>query len=262
MTSLTRSSERTAGRSVYTGRPAGIFTILITGVIAVAAVVTAVTSDENRVVTVCVGAFMGAVCLMMVLSQRRSRAAWSASTLDGAPAWRMSLGDAGQVPAAALVLSTTGVVLVVLAALADHTGVRVVLAALALFMLVLSAEFWRIWVRRPDLTVSADRLRYRGPGIDVDLDWNDVGVIDFGNLGSGRGALRATAARGAPSYRFELRRLVLPTDRVPEPAGIEIRTGLVPEVVALSKLLRTLHAADRSGREAMITRGLPDASGL
>lgn len=71
--------------------------------------------------------------------------------------------------------------------------------------------------------------------------------------------MRATP--GATSYDYQLRRTLLPTDRVPDPPGIHVRTGMVPDEPALRRLLATLHQAGRDGRESMIARGLPEASG-
>ena len=66
---------------------------------------------------------------------------------------------------------------------------------------------------------------------------------------------------GAASYDYQLRRTLLPTDRVPDPPGIHVRTGMVPDEPAVRRLLAALHLAGRDGRESMIARGLPEASG-
>ncbi|MBA3783737.1 MAG: hypothetical protein H0X12_18055 [Nocardioides sp.] len=69
------------------------------------------------------------------------------------------------------------------------------------------------------------------------------------------------AAVDAPSYRQRVSRFLLPTDRVPDPPGVHLRVGLIPDEPRLRRLLQAMHAGGRSTREAMIGRGLPDASG-
>ncbi len=258
---LMRSSERVAGRSWATSVPAVILTTLIAGSLGAGALWGAWDSAENRVFNVLLGLFMLSVSLVMLSGLRRSRARWSATTLDGRPGWRLAIGDPVQLPAVALVACTIGVGFVAMALSVRNAGGWIVFGPFAAFMLAVGAEMLRIWIRRPHFTVTADRLLYRGPGIDVELGWNDVEAIAFGDLGSPRGALQVAAMRDATSYRYELHRLVFPTDRAPEPAGIEIRTSLLPDVVGLKSLLQTMRVGGPSVREALISRGLPEESG-
>ena len=258
---MTRSSERIAGRSVYTSLPVGIFTLAITGVIGVGGLWQAATRSEGRVLNLVVGAFMLSVALMVALGLRRSAATWRATELDGRPAWAMPLGEGGQVPAVALVVSVLGVGLAVGAVATDRTGARLVSGVLALFMLVLGAEMWRIWLRKPELRISADRIEFHGTGIDSELAWDDVELVLHDHLGTRWAALVITAVPGAPSYRYRLSRFLLPTDRVPDPPGIHLRLGLLPDERQLRRILRDMHVGGRPVREAMISRGLPEASG-
>lgn len=251
-----------AGRNAFTSRPVGIFTALITGLIGAGALYLAATTEERRLLNLVIGAFMLSVAAMMVLAQRRSVATWRRTELRGRPAWAMSLGERGQVPAVALVATTLGLGLALAAVLDDRTGVRVVAGLPALLLLVVAAEMWRAWSRRPELRISADLVQLHGPGIDSELAWDDVGVVEHANLGTRWAALVLTATAGAPSYHWRLSRFLLPTDREPDPRGIHLRFGLVPDEARLRRVLRELHLADRARREAMIGGGMPSDAGF
>lgn len=250
-----------AGRNAFTSRPVGIFTALLTGLVGAGALYLAATSEERRLLNLVLGAFMLSVAAMVALGQRRSVATWRRTELGGGPAWAMMLGERGQVPAVALVATTLGIGLTLAAALDDRTGVRVVAGIPALFLLVLAVEMWRAWSRRPELRISADLIQLHGPGIDSELGWDDVGVVVHENLGTRWGALVITAAGDASSYRWKLSRLLLPMDREPDPPGIHLRFGLIPDEPQLRRILRDMHVGDRAAREAMISRGLPADSG-
>ena len=144
-------------------------------------------------------------------------------------------------PAVALVLTTLGIGLALAAVLDDRTGVRVAAGVPALLLLVVAAELWRAWSRRPELRISADLVELHGAGIDSELAWDDVGAVVPENLGTRWAALVLTAAAGAPSYRWTLSRFLLPTDREPDPPGIHLRFGLVPDEAQLRRVLRELH---------------------
>lgn len=250
-----------AGRNALTSRPAGIFTALITGLIGVGALYLAATSEERRLFNLVLGAFMLSVAVMVTLGQRRSVAVWEQAQLEQRPAWSMRIGERGQVPAVAMVSTTLGIGFALGAVLGGSPGVTVVCTVLALFMLVLAAEFWRMVLRRPELRISADLIQLHGPGIDSELRWDDVGVVAHEHLGTRWGALVITAVRDAPSYRWSLSRFLLPMDREPDPPGIHLRFGLIPDEPRLRRILRDMHAGDRARREAMISRGLPSDSG-
>ena len=258
---MTRSSERLAGSSFATSQPVGIFTVVITGLVGLGGLYVAAVEEERRLSNVVIGAFMLSVCVMVLLGLRRSVATWELAELQGRPAWSMRIGERGQLPAVASVLTTLGVGFALGAALGGNPGVAVLCAPLALFLLVVAAELWRAWARRPELRISADLIQLHGPGIDSELAWEDVGVVVHEHLGTRWGALVITAVRGAPSYRWKLSRLLLPTDREPDPAGIHLRFGLVPDEPQLRRILRDMHVGGRAGREAMISRGLPADSG-
>ncbi|WP_210651675.1 hypothetical protein [Nocardioides sp. SYSU D00065] len=254
---MTRSSERVAGRNAFTSRPVGIFTVLITGVIGVGALWLAGTRDDQRLLNGVVGAFMLSVAVLVALGQRRSVSTWRRTELRGRPAWALGLGERGQVPAVAVVLTVLGAGLALAAVLDDRAGVRVVAGLPAVFLLVLAAEMWRAWARRPELRISADLVELHGAGIDSELAWDDVGAVVHENLGTRWAALVLTAVAGAPSYRWRLSRLLLPMDREPDPPGIHLRFGLVPDEAQLRRVLRDLHVADRARREAVISSRLP-----
>jgi uncharacterized membrane protein YfcA len=251
-----------AGRNAFTSGPATLFTVLVTGVIGVAGLVLAATREEQRLVNVVVGVFMLSVAVMVALGRRASASTWRRTELRGRPAWAVALGERGQVPAVAVVLTTLGLGLALAAVLADRTGVRVVAALPALLLLVLAAEMWRTWSRRPELRISADLLELHGPGIDSELAWDDVGAVVPENLGTRWAALVVTAAAGAPSYHWRLSRFLLPMDREPDPPGIHLRFGLVPDEAELRRVLRDLHGADRARREALISGSLPGEPGF
>ena len=251
-----------AGSNVFTSRPVGIFTALVTALIGAAGLYLAATSEERRLLNLVIGAFMLSVAAMVVLGQRRSVSTWRRTELRGRPAWALALGERGQVPAVALVLTTLGIGLALVAVLDDRTGVRVVAGVPALFLLVLAAEMWRAWSRRPELRISPDLVELHGPGIDSELAWDDVGAVVPENLGTRWAALVLTAAADAPSYRWTLSRFLLPTDREPDPPGIRLRFGLVPDEAQLRRVMRELHVADRARREAMIGGGLPSDAGF
>jgi hypothetical protein len=242
---------------VWGGRPVAWLSAAILGVIAIAAGYVAVTQSGNRVFNLCVAA-IAAVCALMLAASTRTRGQrWERVDLDGVPAWALSLTGAGSVPTVALVCTTFGVAFGVGALSADSPGLAVVLGLLGLLMLVVGAEMWRVWARRPALTVTADRILLRGPGIDAELGWDDVGTVDYQALGTRWAAVLVSAATNATTYHYRLRRFLLPTDRVPDPPGIAVRVGLVPDAPALLNLLRAMHTGGRSGRDAMIGRGLP-----
>jgi hypothetical protein len=250
-----------AGRNAFTSCPVGIFTALITGLIDVGALYLAATSEERRLLNLVLGAFMLSVAAMVVLGQRRSVTTWEQAQLQQRPAWSMRIGERGQVPAVALVCTTLGLGFALGAALGDNPAVAVLCAVLALFMLVLAVEFWRVMLRRPELRISADLIQLHGPGIDSELGWDDVGAVVHEHLGTRWGALVITATRDASSYRWKLSRLLLPMDREPDPPGIHLRFGLIPDEAQLRRILRDMHVGDRAAREAMISRGLPADSG-
>ena len=251
-----------AGRNAFTSRPLGIFTALVTGLIGAGALYLAATSDEQRLLNVVLGAFMLSVAAMVVLGQRRSVATWRRTELRGRPAWALALGERGQVPTVALVLTVLGLGLALAAVLDDRTGVRVAAGLPALLLLLLAAELWRAWSRRPELRISADLVELHGPGIDSELAWDDVGAVEHANLGTRWAALVLTATAGAPSYHWRLSRFLLPTDREPDPPGIHLRFGLVPDETQLRRVLRELHLADRPRREALVAGGLPSDAGF
>jgi Flp pilus assembly protein TadB len=120
---------------------------------------------------------MLSVAVMVTLGQRRSVAVWEQAQLEQRPAWSMRIGERGQVPAVAMVSTTLGIGFALGAVLGGSPGVTVVCTVLALFMLVLAAEFWRMVLRRPELRISADLIQLHGPGIDSELRWHDVGVV-------------------------------------------------------------------------------------
>ncbi|MGF9760441.1 hypothetical protein AAII07_35160 [Microvirga sp. 0TCS3.31] len=249
------------GRSVFTSRPVGIFTVLITGLIGAGGLYLAATSEERRLLNLVVGAFMLSVAVMVALGQRRRVAVWEQAQLEHRPAWRMRIGERGQVPAVATVSTTLGIGFALGAVLGGSPGVAVVCTVPALFMLVLAVELWRVVLRRPELRISADLIQLHGPGIDSELRWDDVGVVVHEHLGTRWGALVVTAARDASSYRWRLSRFLLPMDREPDPPGIHLRFGLIPDEPQLRRILRAMHVSDRATREAMINRGLPTDSG-
>jgi hypothetical protein len=250
-----------AGSNAFTSRPVGIFTALITGLIGAAGLYLAATSEERRVLNLVIGAFMLSVAAMVVLGQRRSVTTWEQAQLQQRPAWSMRIGERGQVPAVAVVSTTLGIGFALGAVFAGNPGVAVLCTALALFMLVLAVEFWRVVLRRPELRISADLIQLHGPGIDSELGWDDVGAVVHEHLGTRWGALVITATRDASSYRWKLSRLLLPMDREPDPPGIHLRFGLIPDEAQLRRILRDMHVGDRAAREAMISRGLPADSG-
>ena len=259
--SLTRSSERMSGRSAYTSRPAAIFTMLITGLIGAGLLYSAVVSSQSRVVFTVLGIFMLAVSRMMLLGQRRDQASWRSIDLAGRPGWAMSLGGSAMAAAAAVVLTVLGVGLALVVVMGPNVGARVVSGAVALFVLTVAVTMWGVVLRRPELRISADLVQLRGPGIDAHLAWSDVEIITHEHLGTRWGALVLRATPGAASYDYQLRRTLLPTDRVPDPPGIHLRTGLLPDEPGLRRLLAALLLAGRDGRESMIVRGLPEAPG-
>ncbi|MCY7395221.1 MAG: hypothetical protein LH468_03545 [Nocardioides sp.] len=264
---MTRSSESATSRPWYTSRPAVVFTATATGLIAAAAAYTAVTRAEDRTGMGFLVAFMGSVSVMMLLGLGSGAARWSVADLEGRPAWRLRLGPAQPVPVVALVLTGMGLGLVwaavTLASDAEggSIGVVVLLSAVAVFLLVLAVQLWLTWVRAPSLWISADHLRYDGAGIVVDLAWDDVGTVEHADRTSRWACVKVTAAVGAPSYRHRKRALPLPADRVPDPAGVELRHGLLPDVAGMLGLLRELHVGGRATRESVIARGVPEASG-
>lgn len=247
-------------RPGHPNRPAAIFTVLITGLIGAGLLWTSATTSESRVLFLVLGVFMVAVSVMMLLSRRRTRQSWRPTTLGGRQAWALSLGAGVMPAAAAAVLSVLGVGLALAAVLGANAGARILSGLLALFILAVAVTMWGVVLRRPELTISADLVRLRGPGVDSQLAWSDVEIVGHENLGTRWAALVLRATPGAASYDVQLRRTLLPTDRAPDPPGIHVRTGLVPDDPALRRVLADLHLAGRDGRESMIGRGMPEVS--
>lgn len=250
-----------AGRSWVTSAPAAIFTFLITGLVGVGGLWAGWTTSENRAFNLVLGAFMLSIALMMVLGLRRSRTTWRCVELNGQLAWAMQIGESGQAVAGALVLTTLGSGFAAWAVLGGSLGAAVVGGSLATFLLVLGLEFWALVIRRPELRISPDLLQLHGPGIDSELSWDDVGVVDQAHLGTRWGALVITTVNDSGSFRYRLRRLLLPMDRAPDPPGIHLRFGQIPDEAQLRRILRDFHVGGRPIREALISRGLPEASG-
>lgn len=262
---MTRSSDPGPRHHLPGGRVGAWAAATLIGLIGLAMVGTALVGDLTsgpRWTAIGVGGFLLAVAWLLVSAGGvRAGSGWTTATVDGQPGWVLPIRGSA---ALATVLSVLGLGLAGLAvdgAVTGRTGVAVMAGAVALFLLMLAAEFWRILLRRPELRLGVDRIELRGPGIDAELAWEDVGVVDYRDLGTRWAAVHVSAATPAPSYRHRLRRLVLPLDRAPEPPGIAVRVGQVPDAPGLLKVLRALHAAGRDGRVAMITRGHPEASG-
>lgn len=250
-----------SGQSVYTSRPAAVFTMLISGFVGAGLLYTALTTSQSRVLYAVLGVFMLAVSAMMLVGQRRERASWRCTDLEGRPAWAMSLGGGAMAAAVAVVLTVLGAGLLLVVLLGPNAGSRILAGVVAAFVLAVAVTLWGVVLRRPELRMSADLVQLRGPGIDARLAWDDVEIVSHEHLGTRWGALVLRATPGASSYDVRLRRTLLPTDRVPDPPGIHVRTGMVPDEPALRRLLAALHLAGRDGRESMIARGLPEASG-
>lgn len=256
MRSLTRSSE-----GLSTSRTAGVlFTAAITGVICAGATWAAATGQESRTGMVVLALFTGSVSLMMLASLRGYRDPWSATELDGRPAWRLRLGPTRFLTttvAVVLVATTVGLGLGALS-IAEQSAVGgIVVGALALGMLLLAVEMGRVAARAPALVIGIDRLHHRGAGIEVELAWNDVSSIEYVHRRSRWASLRIGAVHDATTHRARTRPSLLPLDHVPEEPGIEVRLTLLPDAAAVMRLLRDLHLGDRHTREALIPRGAP-----
>lgn len=236
----------------------------VIGFIGVVMLLGGILTPERRVLGITIGVFMlAAAWLVMSAGALRARPSWSGTTLEGRSAWAMQVGGArgGPAVAAAVVLSSMSVGLILAAVFGGKLGIAVLAAPVALFTFLLAAEMWRACLRRPYLAISAELIRFHGPGIDSEVSWDDVGTIEYHHQGTRWTAVVVSAARDAPSYRYELSRLFLPTDRVPDPPGVAVRVGLIPDTPGLVKLLRAMHIGGRSTREAMVSRGLPEDSG-
>lgn len=253
-----------------------MLTAAITGLISAAGIYTVVTGggddasfgDRERIGAAFIAAFMGAVSLMMLMPNPTSgRARWSSAELAGRPAWKLSLGPAQPLPAVAVVLTVLGAGLLwgaVVAALDGAGGavpLAVVLTLVAVFLLVLAVQMWLTWARPPAFLVSADHLRYDGTGVVVDLAWDDVASVEHADRTSRWACVKVIARVGATSYDARRRRTLLPVDRVPDPAGLELRHALLADVPQALRLLRELHVGERATRESLISRGLPEDSG-
>lgn len=238
---------------------AGVGGLLI-GLVGLAMLGAAIATPENRILGVVLGVVLVAVAWLVIAGgAARARSDWSLITLEGKPAWAVQVGSTrGLTTAGAVVFTTLGVGFAIGAVRAGNVGAAVIASILGLFMLVLGVEFWRIvLLRRPELRISPDLVQFHGPGIDSELAWDDVGVVKHEHLGTRWGALVLTAVTGAPSYRWRLSRLLLPMDREPDPPGIHVRFGLIPDEAQLRRVLRDLYMSDRAQREALISRGLP-----
>ena len=233
-------------------RPVGWLVAALLVVIAVGCGYRGATQAEGRVLYLTLAAMMAAVAVMLVRGTGRSAHGWRAGVLAGQPVLILPLTGRGSLSSVALVCTVFGLGLGLGALMADSVGLVVVLALIALFMLVVAAELWRIRVRRPELRLSADLVQLRGSGIEAELAWDDVATVDYRDLGTRWGAVALSAATDATTYRARLRRLLLPTDRLPDPPGIVVRVGLVPDAPGLLALCRELHAGGRVFRESRI----------
>lgn len=253
---MTRSSDT----PWYFSVPAVLFTAAITGLISVGATWTAVTSGEDRSTMIVVALFTGTVSLMMLTSLGRDAGTWSLAELDGRPAWRMRLGPSRASAAAVVaVLVATGLGLAGGAYVVGQRSAAgaVTVGAIALAMLLLALELGRAVARAPHLLIGIDRLHHHGAGVLVDLAWDDVGTIEWADVGTRWACVRISAVAGASSHRVEARGSLLPLDRVPERPGIELRLTLLPDAPAVLRMLRELELGGRATREALIPRGTP-----
>ena len=235
--------------------------MLITGFIGAGLLYTAVVSSESRVLFTVLGLFMLAVSVMMLLGQRRERASWRSIDLAGRPAWAMSLGGGAMAAAAAVVLTVLGVGLALVVVMGPNVGARVVSGVLALFVLVVAGTMWGVVLRRPELRISADLVQLRGPGST--RSWPGATSRSSPTSTSGRGG-----GHSSSGPRRVLRRTTTSSGaRCCRPTGCPTRPGSTsgpawcPTSPAVRRLLAALHLAGRDGRESMIARGLPEASG-
>lgn len=233
---------------------------LFLAIIGVGGLWLAATRSEGRVTNLAVGAFITSVAGVMLAGAQPRRAGWRRD--PDSSGWVLPLaGSRGPLWSAALVCTTSGAVAVLVATVADRTGGRVVAGAVSAFMLGLAVELWRGVARRPRLVLTRDRVRLRGPGVDAEIAWDDVATVEYVAPGTRWAAVSLVAAGDAASYRSATSRLVLAMDRRPDPPGLEVRLGLVPDAPALVRVLRTLHAALPDRRGALLERGLPDDVG-
>lgn len=242
-------------------RKAGaLFTAAITGVICAGATWAATTEPDGRTGMVVLALFTGSVSLMMLTSLGRDAGTWSLAELDGRPAWRMRLGPSRASAAAVVaVLVATGLGLAGGAYVVGQRSATgaVIVGAIALAMLLLALELGRAVARAPHLLIGIDRLHHHGAGVLVDLAWDDVGTIEWSDVGTRWACVRISAVAGASSHRVEERGSLLPLDRVPERPGIELRLTLLPDAPAVLRTLRELELGGRATREALIPRGTP-----
>lgn len=268
--SSTRSSE--TPRPWYF-HPVGIvLNALLTGLISVSGFTVAATEPDNRAVALPVALFMGSVSVMMLLSLGRLRDPWSVVELDARPAWRLRLGGSRRSAAGvALVILVLGAALAY-AAVTTFVGrppvdpggdiaLAVFLGLLAAFLVLVGESMTRVVLRAPALYISTAGLRHTGAGVLVELDWDDVGTIEWAHLGTRWAAIRIGALRDAASHRVRRRATILTLDKVPDEPGIELRLGLVADPPRLLALLREMQIGGQSTRESLISRGPPEASG-
>ncbi|WP_299057522.1 hypothetical protein [uncultured Nocardioides sp.] len=250
-TPSTRSSDRPA-RPWYASRPVAWFTVAVCGVVAASLAWLGATQPSERPGAFVVAAVMGSVALLVGAAQRPVRSRWTATDVDGRPAWRLRLGDPVGAVLVAVVLTALTVLLAGLVAADPVPGRLVLFGVPGLLVVVGAVEMWRIaLVRRPHLTLTADRVELRSPGLDAVVAWRDVATVE--NAGGARHASVALlAVRGAPSYDARTRRLLLPTDRLPDQLAVAVRMPLVPDPAGLLRLLRELHAADEGSRAARL----------
>lgn len=250
-TPSTRSSDRPA-RPWYASRPVAWFTVAICGVVAASLAWLGATQPAERPGAFAVAAVLGGVAVLVAAAQRPARSRWTATGADGRPAWRLGLGDPVGAVLVAVVLTALGVLLAGLVAVDPAAGRLVLFGVPALVVAVGAVEMWRIaLVRRPHLTLTPDRVELRGTGLDAVLSWRDVATVEYAG-GARYASVALLAVRGAPSYDARTRRLLLPTDRLPDPPAVTVRMTLVDDPAGLLRLLRELHASDEGSRAARL----------
>jgi len=113
-----------------------------------------------------------------------------------------------------------------------------------LLFLALVPDTARALTRRSRLLLTVTGVDFHGWGIDAALAWDDVETVDFAVPHRRRPVLRIEGRTGAPSWRAERHRILIPLDKLPTTPRIDV------PLVALDAAGPLLVYADALRRDA------------
>jgi hypothetical protein len=107
-------------------------------------------------------------------------------------------------------------------------------------------------LRGSAMVLDEDGVAYRGWTVDAVLAWEDVLAVGLDTFDPRRPRIVISGRPGAPSWRCDSHRLVLPLDRVPSEPRIAVLAAGLDHPTRVEVLLRNLAAAPAAERAALL----------